>query len=50
VRDETQRKLVEIDATDAWTDDEGRAEYVFDCRLLDVPPQRTTVTRTGLRG
>ncbi|HEX2085329.1 MAG TPA: hypothetical protein VHF89_06565 [Solirubrobacteraceae bacterium] len=44
VRDESRRKLVEVDATDAWHDDGGFAEYVFDCRLLDVPPKRTSAT------
>jgi len=46
VRDETKRKLVEIEETDAWTDDEGHADYVFDCRLLDVPPKRASISTT----
>jgi hypothetical protein len=44
VRDETRRKLVEIESTDAWSDDAGHAEYVLDCRALDVPPKRASVT------
>ncbi len=46
VRDESKRGLVEIGAMDAWSDDGGFAEYRLDCRLLDVPPQRTSVTAT----
>lgn len=46
VRDEAQRNLVEIDATDAWEDDDGHAEYVFDCLRVDVAPKRTSVTTT----
>jgi hypothetical protein len=46
VRDETKRNLVEVSATNAWDDDDGNAEYVFDCRRLDVPPKRTSVTAT----
>lgn len=46
VRDESKRDLVEIDATDAWEDDEGHAGYVFDCLLLEAPPKRTSVTMT----
>ncbi len=44
VRDETKRKLVEIEATDAWNDNDGRAKYVLDCRLADLPPKRTSST------
>jgi hypothetical protein len=35
-----------IDAMDAWNDDGRFAEYRLDCRLLDVPPKRTSVTAT----
>ena len=44
VRDEAKRSLVEAAATDAWKDDDGRAEYVFDCRLIGLPPKRTSDT------
>jgi hypothetical protein len=46
VRDESRRNLVETQATDAWSDDDGHAGYVFDCRLLDVPPKRTRTVTT----
>jgi hypothetical protein len=46
VRDERKRNLVDTKATDAWADDDGHAEYVFDCRLLDMPPKRTSNTTT----
>lgn len=33
-------------STDAWHDDDGVAEYVFDCQLIDVPPKHTSSTST----
>jgi hypothetical protein len=44
VRDEAKRGLVEVAGTDAWEDDDGHAEYVFDCRLRDLPPKRSRAT------
>lgn len=36
-----------LSSTDAWHDDnDGVAEYVFDCQLVDVPPKRTSSTST----
>jgi len=44
VRDEARRGLIEIEATDAWNDDGGHAEYLFDCRLIETPAKRTSST------
>jgi hypothetical protein len=40
VRDETRSAFRETQQTDAWKDDNGHGEYVFDCTLMDVPPKR----------
>src|SRR3954453_14663175 len=45
-RDERERRPVDIDATDAWSDDDGHAEYVFECARVDLPPKRTSATTT----
>ena len=44
VRDKTRLGWREIDHTDAWHDDDGHADYLLECRLLDVPPKRTRAT------
>jgi hypothetical protein len=44
VRDETKRGLAELDATNAWEDDDGHAEYVFECSRLDIAPKKTSIT------
>jgi hypothetical protein len=33
-RDETKIGYVDVEATDAWIDDDGSANYLLDCRLL----------------
>src|SRR5207302_7001326 len=38
VRDKTRLGWRDIDHTDAWHDDDGHADYLLECRLLDVPP------------
>lgn len=40
VRDETKSAFREIQQTDAWKDDNGHGEYVFDCTLMDIPAKR----------
>jgi hypothetical protein len=40
VRDEAKSAFQEIEQTDAWKDDSGHGEYVFECTLMDVPPKR----------
>lgn len=40
VRDPNKLGWREIDATDAWRDDKGSAEYVLHCERLDNPPRR----------
>jgi hypothetical protein len=40
-RDPRQLGMMEIDATNAWTDDGGAADYVLHCRRLDGPARRT---------
>lgn len=43
-RDPDKLEMREIAETDAWEDDNGSAEYVFVCELLDSPPKRESVT------
>lgn len=40
MRDETKSAFREVQQTNAWSDDNGRGEYVLSCTLLDVPPKR----------
>lgn len=40
VRDEAKSAFREIDKTDAWTDDNGHAEYVLHCSLVHRPPRQ----------
>ncbi len=40
IRDETKSAPRDVQQTDAWKDDNGNAEYVLDCTLMDVPPTR----------
>ncbi len=40
VRDPLKRGRREIAATNAWNDDDGHADYVLVCELLDIPPKR----------
>jgi len=40
-RDYSQNGWREIEKTDAWHDDEGRAAYVLLCSQLDAPARRT---------
>jgi len=44
VRDEIRRGSAEIDATDAWNDDDGHAEYLLECSRVDAAPRRTRTT------
>lgn len=46
VRDQTKLQYVEINKTDAWSDDDGHGEYVLRCELLPVAPKRTSATAT----
>ncbi|HZT97397.1 MAG TPA: hypothetical protein VFB34_11250 [Chloroflexota bacterium] len=39
-RDHKRVAYVDVERTDAWHDDDGRASYVLHCELLDVPPAR----------
>lgn len=43
-RDPNQLDYAEIAKTDAWSDDNGYAEYMLRCELLPVPPKRTSST------
>jgi hypothetical protein len=43
-RDAALLGWVETDATRAWEDDNGHAEYVLHCRLLDESPKRWSAT------
>ena len=40
VRDESKLGWKTIERTNAWADDEGHAEYLLHCELVDVPPVR----------
>jgi hypothetical protein len=40
VRDGSKSAFREIQQTDAWTEDNGNAEYVLDCTLMNCPPKR----------
>jgi hypothetical protein len=40
IRDREKLGWREVDATDAWRDDKGSAEYVLHCERLDNPPRR----------
>lgn len=33
------RTFASVEATNAWDDDDRRAEYILECTLLDVPPK-----------
>lgn len=44
VRDETRLGYKDIERTDAWDDDDGYAEYVLHCSLMDGEPKRTSRT------
>ena len=46
VRDPSKLGWMPLDETDAWHDDNGFAEYVLTCTLLDVPPKRSSATAT----
>jgi len=46
IRDEKKLGYKIIGKTDAWKDDDGRAEYVFTCTRLDVPPKFESATAT----
>jgi hypothetical protein len=46
VRDSTKLGWLELERTDAWHDDDGRADYKLDCVLLDVPPKSSSITAT----
>jgi hypothetical protein len=35
---------VDVDATDAWRDDDGTADYLLDCVRLDVPAKHDSST------
>lgn len=39
-RDESKSAYRLIERTDAWSDDDGNAEYVLNCTLLSQPPKR----------
>ena len=39
-RDESKSAYREIEATSAWNDDDGHAEYLLECELLDAMPTR----------
>jgi len=41
VRDEAKLGWEEIEETMAWSDDEGRADYVLRCELLLDEPKRS---------
>jgi hypothetical protein len=43
-RDPTKLGWLLLERTDAWHDDDGRADYKLDCILLDVPPKRSSTT------
>lgn len=43
-RDPTKVGWREVEQTDAWHDDEGRATYLLVCTLLEVPPKRSSAT------
>ena len=40
-RDTTKWGFVDAERTDAWQDDNGRADYLLDCRRRDTPPRRS---------
>ena len=40
VRDAARLEWVDVEATDAWDDDDGYGEYLLHCRRLDVAPTR----------
>ena len=44
IRDPTKLGWLPLERTDAWHDDDGRADYKLDCILLDVPPKRSSTT------
>lgn len=44
VRDQTKLGRIEVPETDAWNDDGGHGDYLFDCDLVPVPPKRSSVT------
>jgi hypothetical protein len=44
VRDDAKSAYVEIEATDAWADDGGHAEYILECTLLAEAPSRRSST------
>lgn len=44
VRDETRLAWIDVRRTDAWNDDAGLADYLFDCDLVSIPPKRHSVT------
>jgi hypothetical protein len=46
IRDPTKFGWLPLERTDAWHDDDGRANYKLDCVLLDVPPKRSSTTAT----
>jgi hypothetical protein len=46
MRDPGQMGWRPINRTDAWSDDDGLASYLFECTLLDVPPKRKSATAT----
>jgi hypothetical protein len=39
-RDSAQMGRTAIDRTNAWSDDDGNADYLLKCRRLDHPPRR----------
>jgi hypothetical protein len=45
-RDASKWGYADVEATDAWEDDGGHAEYLLDCRKLDVAPKRSSATAT----
>ena len=40
IRDESKLAFREIRQTDAWKDDNGNADYLFDCTLMNDPPKQ----------
>jgi hypothetical protein len=46
VRDPQRLGYEEILKTDAWSDDDGYAEYLLRCDLLPIPPKRASATST----
>jgi hypothetical protein len=40
----SRQRSVDVDATDAWRDDDGRAEYLLECVRVDVPPKHDSAT------